>query len=303
MLRTVNAGRRRSRRVLLSVSKTDPLATLKLTPSRTGKGSRKCRWNRGKIVAPPHAEVPMVEPEVVRQMRLLHEAGWGAKRIAPSSASRATPCGATCAVPARGRPGAAVARGARRRCSAREARELFDGDGRRQCRRRAAAARRARARRRACGRCSGPSRRTVASSAPPRWRRFASRRRPAHQMQIDFGEKWVCDRAAASARVTCSSPCSATRGGSSCGRFCSQRHGRLARGHRRRVPALRRRHADGARRQRSRRSSLGRDRATGVVHVPPGVPRVLPRLGRRAARVPAVSSTHEGQDGVRRRAT
>lgn len=34
------------------------------------------------IVAPPTAEVSMVEPEVVRQMRLLHEAGWGAKRIA-----------------------------------------------------------------------------------------------------------------------------------------------------------------------------------------------------------------------------
>src|SRR5581483_11861953 len=34
------------------------------------------------IVAPPRSEVAMVEPEVVRQMRLLHEAGWGAKRIA-----------------------------------------------------------------------------------------------------------------------------------------------------------------------------------------------------------------------------
>jgi len=34
------------------------------------------------IVAPPASEVSMVEPEVVRQMRLLHEAGWGAKRIA-----------------------------------------------------------------------------------------------------------------------------------------------------------------------------------------------------------------------------
>jgi transposase len=34
------------------------------------------------IVALPRAEVSMVEPEVVRQMRLLHEAGWGAKRIA-----------------------------------------------------------------------------------------------------------------------------------------------------------------------------------------------------------------------------
>ena len=34
------------------------------------------------IVTPPDAEVSMIEPEVVRQMRLLHEAGWGAKRIA-----------------------------------------------------------------------------------------------------------------------------------------------------------------------------------------------------------------------------
>lgn len=33
-------------------------------------------------MAPPKPEVWMVEPEVVRQIRLLHEAGWGAKRIA-----------------------------------------------------------------------------------------------------------------------------------------------------------------------------------------------------------------------------
>jgi hypothetical protein len=33
-------------------------------------------------VAPREAEVPMVEQEVVRQMRVLEEAGWGAKRIA-----------------------------------------------------------------------------------------------------------------------------------------------------------------------------------------------------------------------------
>jgi len=36
----------------------------------------------GQNVAPPAAEVGMVEPEVVRQIRLLHEAGWGAKSIA-----------------------------------------------------------------------------------------------------------------------------------------------------------------------------------------------------------------------------
>jgi transposase len=36
----------------------------------------------GQIVAPPVAEVVMVEPELVRQIRLLHEAGWGAKSIA-----------------------------------------------------------------------------------------------------------------------------------------------------------------------------------------------------------------------------
>jgi len=34
------------------------------------------------FVAPRNEEVPMVEQEVVRQMRLLDEAGWGAKRIA-----------------------------------------------------------------------------------------------------------------------------------------------------------------------------------------------------------------------------
>ena len=33
-------------------------------------------------VAPPMAEVPMVEPEVVREMRELAAKGWGAKRIA-----------------------------------------------------------------------------------------------------------------------------------------------------------------------------------------------------------------------------
>jgi transposase len=34
------------------------------------------------VVAPPVMEVSMVEPEVVRQIRLLSEAGWGSKRIA-----------------------------------------------------------------------------------------------------------------------------------------------------------------------------------------------------------------------------
>ncbi len=34
------------------------------------------------IVALPGAEVSMVEPEIVRQMRLLHGTGWGAQRIA-----------------------------------------------------------------------------------------------------------------------------------------------------------------------------------------------------------------------------
>src|SRR5688572_5970704 len=34
------------------------------------------------VVAPRDAEVSMVEQEVVRQMRLLREKGWGAKRIA-----------------------------------------------------------------------------------------------------------------------------------------------------------------------------------------------------------------------------
>ena len=34
------------------------------------------------VVTPPVVEVSMVEPEVVRQIRLLSEAGWGAKRIA-----------------------------------------------------------------------------------------------------------------------------------------------------------------------------------------------------------------------------
>jgi IS30 family transposase len=33
-------------------------------------------------VAPPSAEVPMVEAEAVREMRELAERGWGAKRIA-----------------------------------------------------------------------------------------------------------------------------------------------------------------------------------------------------------------------------
>src|SRR5262249_1663132 len=36
----------------------------------------------GEFMAPPASEVVMVEPEVVRQIRLLREAGWGAKRIA-----------------------------------------------------------------------------------------------------------------------------------------------------------------------------------------------------------------------------
>src|SRR5437870_3408102 len=32
-------------------------------------------------VAPPRAEVPMVDAEVVRQIRELHRGGWGAKRF------------------------------------------------------------------------------------------------------------------------------------------------------------------------------------------------------------------------------
>lgn len=36
---------------------------------------------RGGTVA-PLPEVPMIEPEVVRQVRILAERGWGAKRIA-----------------------------------------------------------------------------------------------------------------------------------------------------------------------------------------------------------------------------
>src|SRR6516162_4977196 len=35
-----------------------------------------------RAVAPPRTEVTMVEPEVVRQMRLLAERGWGVKAIA-----------------------------------------------------------------------------------------------------------------------------------------------------------------------------------------------------------------------------
>ncbi len=38
--------------------------------------------DRVRDVAPLVAEVPMVEAEVVRQMRALAERGWGAKRIA-----------------------------------------------------------------------------------------------------------------------------------------------------------------------------------------------------------------------------
>ena len=33
------------------------------------------------VVAPPMAEVPVVDPEVVRQMRELAAMGWGAKAI------------------------------------------------------------------------------------------------------------------------------------------------------------------------------------------------------------------------------
>ena len=43
------------------------------------------------IVAPPTAEVVMVDAEVVGQIRELHRGGWGAKRIA-DAARDVAPC-------------------------------------------------------------------------------------------------------------------------------------------------------------------------------------------------------------------
>ena len=148
---------------------------------------------RGEGRGTSDAEVSMVEPEVVRQMRGLAAQGWGPSG-SPGSWRSGAQHGAP--LPARrgggGGPGAASALGgssrrragaARLSCSTTTAEgnavvvaDLLARGGRR---------------RRASARCSGLCRprrreRDVAEVATVRFET-----EPGHQMQIDFGEKWV----------------------------------------------------------------------------------------------------------------
>ena len=242
-------------------------------------------------------EVPMLEPEIVRQIRGLAAMSWGSKRIAATLGISRSSCSA---VPARcgaGSAGEAASATARWR-SAQGRRGRARRRGGRQCGGGAAAARRAWDRRGAAdapagSRAAPPSsarrrggddslRDGARASAPDRLRRATCRHQRSRDTRLLLRRRtrlFETDlRAGILARAT----------------------RRLARGPLGRVPALRRRHANGARRQCSRADSRARHRDWRRACTP-GIHRVLRRLGRRAARVPPVSSKDEGQDGVRRR--
>ena len=142
-------------------------------------------------MAPPRSagEVEMVEPEVVRQLRELSGLGWGAKRIAASWGSRETRCGGTCAgaMPRRCRcvreHGGSMVTHARKRGSSSRRRPKAMRSWWRSSWRAAS--------RRACGPCSGCAGRASAAAEPPQVATVRFETAPGHQMQIDFGEKWV----------------------------------------------------------------------------------------------------------------
>ena len=245
-------------------------------------------------------EVPMLEPEIVRQIRGLAAMSWGSKRIA---ATLGISRGSRPAVPARrgaGSAGAAASATARRR-AAHGRGGAARRRGRGQCGRRAAAARRAGDRR---GAADAAARGRAASAG-------AARRRGRDGALRDGAGAPAADRLRREVgphrrRARCACYFFVAVLGYSrrifVRAFLQPAAGRLARGTRRRVPALRRRHADGARRQRrrARRRARPRDRRRARAS---GVRRVLPRLGRDAARVPAVSRAHQGQDRVAASAT
>ena len=121
---------------------------------------------------------------------------------------------------------------------------------------------------------------------------------PAQQLQIDFGETTRADRRRAGRRCICSWRRSATRGGPTW--RCSSTSGsRRGCGHRGRLPPLRRRAARVAARQRQGAGELPR-RADAGGSLQRALPRLLPLLGRAAAGVRAVPSTHQGQGRTRR---
>ena len=122
---------------------------------------------------------------------------------------------------------------------------------------------------------------------------------PGHQMQIDFGEKLV---AVGSALVRVHLFVAVL--GYSRRLFTraslSQRQDDWREGLGRRVPPLRRRAAVATARQCRRAGGGSRSRSRHGAAAS-GVRRLLPRLGRRGAGVPAVPRSHQGQDRVRRR--
>ena len=118
-----------------------------------------------------------------------------------------------------------------------------------------------------CGRCSGRSRRIAKLAAPPRWRRCASRRRQVISFRsTSASDAW--SSAAARCASTSSSPCSAIRDGSTCGRSCASD---TTTGARASSGAFL--HFGGVTQtvlvDNARALILGRDTETGVVHVHP----------------------------------
>ena len=242
--------------------------------------------------------VPMVDPEIVKQIRALAALGWGTKRIARelgcarNSVRRYLREGA--AAETQTRPGAWTLDAEQQQTARVAARRPAAGNG--VVVQRLLAEQDVDVPLRTLQRVLAPHRqeKRAAELATVRFETA-----PGHQMQIDFGEKWIVDRRRAHSGAL-------VRRGARLlapdlrARVAEPAPGRLARGPRRRVP-----HFGGVTQRilidRAGALVVGDDRETGTARVHPGVRRVLQGLGRRRRGVSAVSRAHQGQDRVRRR--
>ena len=179
-----------------------------------------------------------------------------------------------------------------------EARDAVRRAGGGQCGRRPAAARRAWAARSASGRLSGRWPTFDASDGWRSWRRCASKRRRAISCK-SISVRSACRSPACASASSSWSRCSATRAASSSKRSSMSAATTGAKGSPRRFT-----HFGGVPRtllgDNARPLVPARDRATGHGDLPSGLSGLLPRLGRAAARVRAVSRPDQGQDRSRR---